>query len=62
LEPLSAAEIEASAQLIKKLPEFNSAARFISIMLKPSGFFDQNPTNDVPPSKSAGEGKKCCPN
>src|SRR5882724_8046485 len=34
LEPLSAAEIEASVQLLKKLPEFNPATRVISVSLK----------------------------
>jgi primary-amine oxidase len=32
---------------------------YIGFLLKPSGFFDQNPANDVPPSKAAGE-KSCC--
>src|ERR1700686_936701 len=34
LEPLSAAEIVASVQLLKKLPQFNTATRIISIILK----------------------------
>jgi primary-amine oxidase len=34
LEPLSAAEVEASIQLLTKLAEFNSTTRIISIMLK----------------------------
>ena len=34
LEPLSAAEIEASVQLLKKLPQFNENTRIISIALK----------------------------
>lgn len=34
LEPLSAAEVEASVQLLKKMPEFNAATRIISVMLK----------------------------
>ena len=32
---------------------------YIGFLLKPNGFFDQNPANDVPPSKPVGE-KKCC--
>jgi primary-amine oxidase len=34
LEPLSAAEIETSVELLRSLPEFNSATRIISIILK----------------------------
>jgi primary-amine oxidase len=34
---------------------------YIGFLLKPNGFFDQNPANDVPPSKPAGsESKSCC--
>ncbi len=33
---------------------------YIGFLLKPNGFFDQNPANDVPPSKQSGEGKSCC--
>ncbi len=42
---------------------------YIGFLLKPSGFFDQNPANDLPPSKKKsaglpmagdGEGKACC--
>lgn len=36
---------------------------YIGFLLKPNGFFDMNPANDVPPSKmtkAAGTDKKCC--
>ena len=33
---------------------------YIGFLLKPNGFFDQNPANDVPPSKTAGGSKSCC--
>jgi primary-amine oxidase len=33
---------------------------YIGFLLKPNGFFDQNPANDVPPSKPAEERKSCC--
>jgi len=34
---------------------------YIGFLLKPSGFFSQNPANDVPPSpKKQGAGKSCC--
>jgi primary-amine oxidase len=35
---------------------------YIGFLLKPLGFFDENPGNDVPPSlpKSASNGKSCC--
>ena len=35
---------------------------YIGFLLKPLGFFDENPANDVPPSpsKSASNGKSCC--
>jgi primary-amine oxidase len=32
---------------------------YIGFLLKPNGFFDENPANDVPPSAPAGE-KSCC--
>ena len=32
---------------------------YIGFMLKPAGFFTENPANDVPPSKKAA-GKSCC--
>jgi primary-amine oxidase len=32
---------------------------YIGFLLKPSGFFEQNPANDVPPSKPA-QAKSCC--
>jgi primary-amine oxidase len=32
---------------------------YIGFLLKPNGFFDQNPANDVPPSKAAGHDKAC---
>jgi primary-amine oxidase len=32
---------------------------YIGFMLKPNGFFDQNPANDVPPSKRADSEKAC---
>ena len=33
---------------------------YIGFLLKPNGFFDQNPANDVPPSKPVGNGNSCC--
>ena len=34
---------------------------YIGFMLKPNGFFSENPANDVPPSaKAAAEKKSCC--
>ena len=33
---------------------------YIGFLLKPNGFFDQNPANDVPPSKAASQEKNCC--
>jgi primary-amine oxidase len=34
---------------------------YIGFLLKPSGFFDSNPANDVPPSaKGAGKSASCC--
>ena len=35
---------------------------YIGFLLKPSGFFDQNPANDVPPSPSAKQSGSCCAN
>jgi primary-amine oxidase len=43
-------------------------AAYIGFLLKPSGFFDLNPANDLPPSArkaglplaAAGDGKGCC--
>ncbi len=35
-------------------------AAYIGFLLKPSGFFDQNPANDVPPSKPQTSHKSCC--
>jgi primary-amine oxidase len=32
---------------------------YIGFLLKPNGFFDQNPANDVPPSEAAGHKKQC---
>ncbi|AXC11143.1 Monoamine oxidase [Acidisarcina polymorpha] len=33
---------------------------YIGFLLKPNGFFDQNPANDVPPSKQEGKACKHC--
>jgi primary-amine oxidase len=33
---------------------------YIGFLLKPSGFFTQNPANDVPPSPKKTAGKSCC--
>lgn len=33
---------------------------YIGFLLKPNGFFKENPANDVPPSAKAGEKKACC--
>ncbi len=33
---------------------------YIGFLLKPNGFFDQNPANDVPPSEAAKKGAGCC--
>ena len=33
---------------------------YIGFLLKPTGFFSQNPANDVPPSKKKEAGKTCC--
>jgi primary-amine oxidase len=33
---------------------------YIGFMLKPNGFFRQNPANDVPPSAKKAEAKACC--
>lgn len=33
---------------------------YIGFLLKPSGFFTQNPANDVPPSAKKGASKSCC--
>jgi primary-amine oxidase len=33
---------------------------YIGFLLKPNGFFDQNPANDVPPSAPAASAKTCC--
>jgi primary-amine oxidase len=33
---------------------------YIGFLLKPNGFFDQNPANDVPPSKPSKQSKSCC--
>lgn len=33
---------------------------YIGFLLKPNGFFDQNPANDVPPSAAANKGHGCC--
>jgi primary-amine oxidase len=33
---------------------------YIGFMLKPNGFFTENPANDVPPSAKAGAAKKSC--
>jgi primary-amine oxidase len=33
---------------------------YIGFLLKPNGFFDQNPANDVPPSAPAASVKTCC--
>jgi primary-amine oxidase len=35
---------------------------YLGFLLKPSGFFDENPANDIPPSaaKSGSNGKSCC--
>ncbi|MEP7259162.1 MAG: primary-amine oxidase [Flavitalea sp.] len=37
-------------------------AAYIGFLLKPVGFFDENPANDVPPSasKASSNGKSCC--
>ena len=38
-------------------------AAYIGFLLKPLGFFKQNPANDVPPSPSkttSSNGKSCC--
>lgn len=37
-------------------------AAYIGFLLKPLGFFDENPANDIPPSKTkaASNGKSCC--
>jgi len=37
-------------------------AAYIGFLLKPCGFFNENPANDIPPSASKGEanGKTCC--
>jgi primary-amine oxidase len=37
-------------------------AAYIGFLLKPVGFFDENPANDIPPSASKGSsnGKTCC--
>ena len=32
---------------------------YIGFLLKPNGFFDANPSNDVPPSQPAADGKAC---
>jgi primary-amine oxidase len=32
---------------------------YIGFLLKPNGFFDANPSNDVPPSQPASDGKAC---
>ncbi len=37
LEPLTAAEVDAAAMLLKTLPEFSAATRIISVMLKEPG-------------------------
>jgi primary-amine oxidase len=33
---------------------------YIGFLLKPNGFFSQNPANDVPPSPAANKGSSCC--
>jgi primary-amine oxidase len=33
---------------------------YIGFLLKPNGFFQQNPANDIPPSAKPGEKKSCC--
>jgi primary-amine oxidase len=33
---------------------------YIGFLLKPNGFFDQNPANDVPPSKQEMQACKHC--
>jgi primary-amine oxidase len=33
---------------------------YIGFTLKPSGFFDLNPANDVPPSPKKAEKSGCC--
>jgi primary-amine oxidase len=33
---------------------------YIGFLLKPNGFFKENPANDVPPSTKQGEKKACC--
>jgi primary-amine oxidase len=33
---------------------------YIGFLLKPNGFFSQNPANDVPPSAAAHKGSSCC--
>ncbi len=33
---------------------------YIGFLLKPNGFFDQNPANDVPPSEPANKKGSCC--
>jgi primary-amine oxidase len=33
---------------------------YIGFVLKPSGFFDLNPANDVPPSRKAAAKGSCC--
>ena len=35
-------------------------AAYIGFLLKPSGFFDLNPANDVPPSKKRLAVGGCC--
>lgn len=33
---------------------------YIGFMLKPNGFFKENPANDVPPSAKKSAGKSAC--
>jgi hypothetical protein len=44
-----------------KLWHHPALTAYIGFLLKPNSFFDQNqPANDVPPSKPAGASKSCC--